>query len=460
MSSPAKTNTRAKLLYIDDDVGSREAVSATLVQRDFEVVCADSGAHALQVLERFDCDVLVTDLRMPGMSGVELCQRVHTSWPQLPVVLVTAFGSLETAVAAIRAGAYDFITKPIQVPELLLTLTRALEHRRLKEENQQLREAAAEQRLPSTMIGQSPAMQAIYAVVNRVAATDATVLITGESGTGKELVAQAVHQRSARAAAPLVAFNCAALPESMIDSELFGHARGAFTDAKALHKGLFVQAHGGTLFLDEIGEMPLGMQVKLLRALQERVVRPVGGEREIGFDARLVAATSRDLQTDVAEGRFREDLFYRLNVIPIHMPPLRARGHDILAIADYYIQRFALRFDKPVTGLSAPAADKLLAYSWPGNVRELQNCLERAVVLAQSEWIMLDDLPEHICAFERTHFLVPLESPLELLPMVEVERRYILQVLTALHGSKSQAALALGFDRRTLYRKLKAYGLD
>ncbi|HEX4354779.1 MAG TPA: sigma-54 dependent transcriptional regulator, partial [Polyangiales bacterium] len=449
---------QAKLLFIDDDVAVCDAVSATLIRHGFDVVCANAGADALIALERGAFDAVVSDLNMPGMSGLELCRRAHATSPQLPVVLVTAFGSLATAVGAIRAGAYDFISKPIQVPELLLTLERALEHRRLKEENEQLRDAVARQESIAEMVGESQAMKDVYAVVARLSGTDASVLITGESGTGKELIAQAVHRRGSHSAGPLVAINCAAIPETMLESELFGHARGAFTDARTERKGLFVQANRGTLFLDEIGEMPLSTQVKLLRALQERLVRPVGSDREVPFDARVVSATSRDLETDVAEQRFREDLYYRINVIRIHLPPLRARGNDVLLIAEHFLRRFALQFKKELSGFSTAAAEKLIAYAWPGNVRELQNCVERAVVLSQRDRIGIEDLPSHVSAFEGTKFVVPLENPLELLPMEEVERRYILQVLKALHGSKTQAAISLGFDRRTLYRKLRSYG--
>ena len=451
---------RAKLLFIDDDVAVCDVVGALLTKRDFDVVCVQAGAAALRALECDEFDVVVSDLNMPDMSGLELCRRTHASWPQLPVVLVTAFGSMETAVAAIRAGAYDFIAKPIQIQELLLTLKRALEHRQLTQENARLRDAVARQRPPNDMIGESPVMRDVYGMIGRLSGTDATVLITGESGTGKELVAQAVHQRSPRSTGPLVAFNCAAIPETMLESELFGHARGAFTDARTQRTGLFLQANGGTLFLDEIGEMPLSTQVKLLRALQERVVRPVGSDRELPFDARVLSATSRDLETDVAEQRFREDLYYRINVIRIHMPPLRARGNDVLLIAEHLIKRYARQFNKQVAGVAPPALEKLLAYAWPGNVRELQNTMERAVVLTQSDCVTVQDLPSHIVAFKGPHFVVPLENPLELLPMEEVERRYILQVLQALHGSKTEAAISLGFDRRTLYRKLKSYGVD
>ena len=450
----------AKVLFIDDDIAVCDAVRALLNQHGFDVVCATAGAAALVSLESDEFDAVVSDLNMPGMNGLELCRRARARWPSLPVVLVTAFGSMEAAVGAIRAGAYDFINKPIQIQELLLTLARALEHKQLKDENKQLREAVARQRPPSSFIGEAPAMLEVFALVGRVAPTDVTVLITGESGTGKELVAQALHRRSARSAGPLVAFNCAAFPESMLESELFGHTRGAFTDAKAHHKGLFLQANGGTLFLDEIGEMPQSTQVKLLRALQERKVRAIGGEREVPFDARVISATSRDLLSEVSERRFREDLYYRINVIRIHLPPLRARGNDVLLLAEHFVRQFAGHNKKQLSGIAGAAAEKLLAYTWPGNVRELQNCMERAVALTESDSIQLQDLPVHIREFKATTFVLPLENPLQLLPMEEVEKRYILQVLQALNNSKSLAATSLGFDRRTLYRKLKQYGVE
>ena len=448
----------AKVLLIDDDVAVCDVVSATLIHRGFAVVAVHSGSEALAALEHDEVDAVVSDLNMPGMSGLELCRRLHASRPNLPVILVTAFGSMETAVAAIRAGAYDFIAKPIQIPELVLTLERALEHRQLKEENQQLRETVARHQGPAEIIGQSAAMQEVFALLGKIGGTHATVLITGESGTGKELVAQALHKAGPQSAGPMVAFNCAAVTDTMLETELFGHTRGAFTDAKNERKGLFVQANGGTLFLDEIGEMPMTTQAKLLRALQERKVRPVGSDHDVPFDARVLSATSRDLETLVAEQRFREELYYRINVIRIHMPPLRARGNDVLLLAEHFVRRFAKQADKQVSGVAAAAAEKLLHYAWPGNVRELQNTIERAVALTQSDCVTLQDLPAHISQFKGPSFVLPVENPLELLSMDEVEKRYILQVLQAVSGNKTDAAVALGFDRRTLYRKLKAYG--
>src|SRR5262249_9211786 len=377
--------------------------------------------------------------------------------PDVPVVVITAFGSLETAIAAMRAGAYDFITKPFEVEALELTLQRAVQHRSLREEVKRLRRVVAEGQHIGELTGQSSAMKTVYDLIARVGESEASVLITGESGTGKEVVARALHQRSRRTAGPFVAINCAAMPEALLESELFGHVKGAFTDAKQAAQGLFVQASGGTLFLDEIGDMPLGLQPKLLRALEERRVRPVGGAGEVAFDARVVAATNRDLESAVDERRFREDLFYRINVIHIQLPPLRARGNDVLLLAQHFIESFAAMSDKKVTGLSTAAAEKLLAYHWPRNVREVKNCIERAVALTRYEQIAVEDLPEKIRDYPQSHVIVASDDGSDLVSMEEVERRYILRVLQAVAGNKTLAAQILGFDRKTLYRKLDRY---
>lgn len=451
-----------KLLFIDDDRAVCDVVHAALSKRGFDVACGSGGKAALDTLEASKVDVLMTDLHMPGMDGLELCRRASARWPNLPIVVVTAFGNLESAVAATRAGAYDFIAKPIQLEELLLTLARALEHGRLKRENKRLQETVRGQiaSRPANMLGDSAVMRELYQLLHRIEDSAATVLITGESGTGKELVARTLHARGGNSRGPLVAVNCAAVPEGILESELFGHVRGAFTDASSARSGLFLQAKGGTLFLDEIGDMSPSLQVKLLRALQERKVRPVGGDREIDFDARLVAATSCDLETEVAEHRFREDLYYRINVIRVEVPPLRVRGTDVLRIAEHFIAEYAGRTKKAVTGITRPAAEQLLAYRWPGNVRELQNCMERAVALTSFEQIVVEDLPDKVRTTRSHQEVETAEDPAELPPLAEIERRYILRVLEAVHGSKSQAADLLGLDRRTLYRKLKLYAAD
>ncbi|MGZ3477373.1 MAG: sigma-54-dependent transcriptional regulator, partial [Polyangiales bacterium] len=367
-----------RVLVVDDEASMRDYLQTALPRRGFEVSACATAEEASARLTSEEVDVVLTDLNMPGTTGIELCSRVVQSHPDVPVIVLTAFGNFQSAVEAIRAGAYDFLTKPVHLEPLSIALERAVQHRRLRTKVKRLRLAVEHGRGLGELVGQSPSMQEVYDLLARVADSDATVLVTGESGTGKEVVARALHRRGRRASGPFVAINCAAMPESLLESELFGHVRGAFTDAKASRTGLFLQAHGGTLFLDEIGELPLSLQPKLLRALQEKRVRPVGATQEMPFDARIVAATNRDLETAVEEGRFREDLFFRINVIQIDLPPLRARGNDILYLAQTFLRTFAERASKKVIGLSTSAGQKMLEYSWPGNVRELQNAMERA----------------------------------------------------------------------------------
>ena len=447
------------VLIVDDDRSMCEWLEAGLTRRGFDVSFRTSAEDAIARIRFEDFDVVVTDLNMANVSGTELCARLADIRPDVPAVVITAFGSLETAIEAMRAGAYDFITKPFEIEALVLTLERAVAHRKLREEVVRLRRVVSDAHRFEEILGGSAAMKAVYDLIERVAETDASVLITGESGTGKELVARALHKRSRRNAGPFVAINCAAMPENLLESELFGHVRGAFTDAKTSRTGLFVEAHGGTLFLDEIGELGLGLQPKLLRALQERRVRPLGGGNEVDFDARMIAATNRDLETAVEEKRFREDLFYRINVIHLALPPLRARGNDVLLLAQHFVQRFADQFNKRVVGISAGAGEKLLGYAWPGNVRELQNAIERAVALCRLDEIVVDDLPEKIRDFRSSHVLVAAQDPSELLSLEEVERRYILRALETLGGNRTLTAHKLGLDRKTLYRKLQRYGV-
>jgi two-component system response regulator HydG len=345
----------------------------------------------------------------------------------------------------------------VQLDVLAIALRRAAQHKALREEVKRLRSAAAVPP-PSELLGTSPLIRAVQDIVGRVADSEASVLITGESGTGKEVVARALHTTSRRHDGPFVAINCAAMPEPLLESELFGHARGAFTDAKEAHVGLFARATHGTIFLDEIGDLPLGMQPKLLRVLQERTVRPLGTSNEIPVDVRVVAATNRDLESAIEEHRFREDLYFRLNVIPIALPPLRARGSDILLLTQHLLLRAAEREKKNILGVSSSTAERLLTYSWPGNVRELQNCIEHAVALARYEQISPEDLPDKIRSYKSSHILIAADNPSELVPMEEVERRYILRVLEAVAGNKTAAARVLGIERKTLYRKLERYG--
>jgi two-component system response regulator HydG len=447
-----------KVFVVDDEREMTDLVQLGLKKRGFTVVTFGNGADALAGLSEHDVDVVVTDLNMKGMTGLELCQHIVADRADLPVIVLTAFGSFETAVGAIRAGAYDFVTKPVEIEALAIAIRRAGEHRQLRGEVKRLREAVKTAYGRSDLVGASPAMKQVYDLIDQVSATDATVLITGESGTGKEVVARAVHERSRRKVGPFVAINCAAMPEALLESELFGHAKGAFTDAKANRQGLFQQAHGGTLFLDEIGEMALALQPKLLRAIQERKVRPVGAEAEIPADVRIIAATNRDLEEMVEEKRFREDLYYRINVIHIPLPPLRARGGDVLLLAQHILGQYAVVFNKKVVGLSPAAAERLISYDWPGNVRELGNCLERAVALAHFEEIQVEDLPDKVRHKARTPALSGSDLP-ELLTLEEVERRHVLRVLEACNGNRTDAAKMLGLDRKTLYRKLLRWGV-
>jgi two-component system response regulator HydG len=450
-------DAKPRVLIVEDDAAMGALVVTALTRRGFLVELAASAEAALTKVDETQFDTVVSDVRMARMTGLELCERLVAKRPDVPVILVTAFGDLDTAIAAIRAGAHDFLPKPFEVEELALRVSRATELAALRAEVKRLRNSAATARFDD-MIGESPAMRRVFALVDRMAATEAPLLVTGETGTGKELVARAVHQRSARAKGPFVAINCAALPENLLESELFGHVRGAFTDAKASRSGLFVEARGGTLFLDEVGEMPMSLQAKLLRVLQERRVRPIGSDREVEVDLRVVSATHRDLESRIADGHFREDLFYRLNVVQIALQPLRERGSDVLALAHDYLRRIAERSHRPVVGIAPDAARKLVAYAWPGNVRELVNAMERAVALAEYDEITVADLPDKIQAFEPHHVLLASDDPSELVSLEEVEKRYILRVVEALGGNRTRAAEILRVDRKTLYTKLKTYG--
>ena len=444
-----------RVLIVDDERSMCELLEADLRHRDFDVVWHTSAREGFESLGRDAFDIVLTDLKMPEVDGIQFCRQIVAGRPDVPVIVMTAFGSLETAVAAIRAGAYDFITKPVEMDVLALTLQRAVRHRQLQEQVKILSHAVEQASRFEELLGESPVMQTLYDQLRQIADSEASVLITGESGTGKELVARSLHKQSRRRDGPFVAVNCAALPETLLESELFGHTKGAFTDAKTDRKGLFVQATGGTLFFDEIGEMPLSMQPKLLRALEESKVRPVGAQGEVSFDVRILTATNRDLESAVEDGRFREDLFFRINVIQIDVPPLRSRGTDTLLLAQHFVEQFAAHSGKEIVGLSEPVAEKLLAYTWPGNVRELRNVMERAVALTRYSKITAEDLPEKIRDYRSSQVFIGGSDPSELLPMEEVERRYIRHVLQAVDGNKTLAARVLGFDRKTLYRKLR-----
>jgi two-component system response regulator HydG len=446
---------KTEVLVVDDERDTCELLEMALARQGMQVATCTTAADALEKVTSRDFDVVLTDLTMPDMSGLELCERIIALRPDVPVVLITGHGSLETAMGAIRAGAYDFVTKPIESKTLGVVVSRAVQHRRLRDQIKQLR--AANDANQSLVIGGSAAMRKVADLIDRVGDSDASVLIHGETGTGKELVARAVHNKSKRREGPFVAINCAAVPHSLLESELFGHARGAFTDAKSTRMGLFQQANGGTLFLDEIGELPIDVQPKLLRALQERKVRPVGDNREIPYDARIVAATNRDLENEVREKRFREDLYYRINVVKLEVPPLRARGSDTLHLAHHFLKVFAERSGKSTLELSERAAERLMAYEWPGNVRELENCIEHAVALARFEQVTVEDLPEKLRGYLAGSFVATANDPTEIVTMEELEKRYLLRVFKLVGNNKSRAAEVLGIDRRTMYRKLERY---
>jgi two-component system response regulator HydG len=446
---------KTEVLVVDDERDTCELLEMALARQGMQVTTCTTAADALEKIASRDFDVVLTDLSMPETSGLEVCERVIALRPDVPVVLITGHATLETAMGAIRAGAYDFVTKPIESKTLGVVVSRAVQHRRLREQIRTLR--AARDANQSLIVGGSPAMRKVADLIDRVGDSDASVLIHGETGTGKELVARAVHNKSKRREGPFVAINCAAVPHSLLESELFGHARGAFTDAKSTRMGLFQQANGGTLFLDEIGELPIDVQPKLLRALQERKVRPVGDNREIPYDARIVAATNRDLENEVREKRFREDLFYRINVVKLEVPPLRSRGSDTLHLAHHFLKQFAERSGKPTLELSERAAERLMAYEWPGNVRELENCIEHAVALARFDQVTVEDLPEKLRGYLAGSFVATANDPTEIVTMEELEKRYLLRVFKLVGNNKSRAAEVLGIDRRTMYRKLERY---
>jgi DNA-binding NtrC family response regulator len=445
------------VLVIEDDKDMCEMLSVGLARRGFEVSSYVSGRRGLAAVQLNRTDVVLADINLPDMNGLEICKAIAANQPDIPVIIMTAFGSMDTAIAAIRAGAYDFITKPLDMDILALSLDRAVRYRNLRETVKELRHAVKQPRRFDNLVGESPIMEELFSKLGRIADSEATLLITGESGSGKELIARAVHLNSGRKGHPLVTINCAAMPGQLLESELFGHKKGAFTDAGRHHKGLIMEADGGTLFLDEVGEIPLDLQPKLLRALEERCLRPVGGTVERTFDVRIIAATNRDLESAVEDGLFREDLFYRLNVINIEMPPLRSRGADILLLAVKFLEDIAARQKKAVTGISNSAAEKLLDYEWPGNVRELRNAIEHAVALTHFEKIVPEDLPEKIRLFRKDYILVGAQDPMELISMEEMERRYIMHVLKTTGGNRTLTARILQVDRKTLYRKLQRF---
>jgi two-component system response regulator AtoC len=443
---------QVKILVVDDEAIIRDSLHDWLGDAGYQVSTAEDGSQALQIIQEEKPSVAFVDLVMPGMDGLELLRRAKEISPNLEVVIITAYGSIPTAINAIREGAYDYIEKPFCPERAELLIEKLLEHQRLLEENIALQHKLEERYRFENIIAKSPRMQQVIEVIKVVAKSNATVLVTGETGTGKELVARAVHLQSHRRDKPFVAVSCAALPESLLESELFGHEKGSFTGAYSQKKGKFEVANRGTLFLDEIGEMSANIQVHLLRVLEEKEFNRVGGNEPIKVDVRLISATNRDMKQAVDRGEFREDLYYRLNVVNIELPPLRERTEDIPLLAQHFLKRFVLENQKELTGFSAEATDFLLKHDWPGNVRELENAIERAVILAQNPIVEVADLSQQN--------LVTVGSNLSEKRLKQVEKEHIQNVLSETGGNYTEAARILGISRMTLYNKAKAYGLS
>jgi two-component system, NtrC family, response regulator AtoC len=443
--------SKANILLIDDDQGTVALLREVLEKEGYAVDDAKTGREALSRARALPYDVVLADLRLPDLDGIEVLRVLHACDPDLSVIVMTAFGSMETAVEAIRTGAYDYISKPFNLEEVRLTVRRACERRRLLQDNRMFRQALREKYRFENIVGTSPKMVEVYRTVARVASTRSTVLLVGESGTGKELIAQAIHYNSPRAGGLFVAIDCGALPDSLLESELFGHEKGAFTGAQTLKKGLFEVAHGGTVFLDEVGDISPSLQAKLLRVLQEHEVRRIGGIEPIKVDIRVITATRRDLEALVKAGTFREDLFYRLSVVAITLPLLRERKEDIPLLATHFLRKYASEVEKNISHLAPEAMALLCHYDWPGNVRELEHVIERAVTLTANPILLADDLPSKLQQ--------PAPAPDVFPSLEEMEKRHIQQALEKAEGNKNQAATLLGVSRRTLYRMVKRHRL-
>lgn len=449
------------ILVVDDDEAHRGMLRTMLRSWGYAVEEASDGDEAVALVREKAFAVVLTDVRMARLSGINALKGILEYNPALPVVLMTAYSSVETAVEALRLGAYDYLVKPLDFDNLKSVLHQAIEHSRLSVENRELRRQLSNTASMPGIIGRSSAIAHMQEIIDTVAPTEATVLISGESGTGKELVARALHAHSSRADKIFVTVNCAALAENLLESELFGHEKGSFTGAERRREGRFAQAHGGTLFLDEVGEMPLSVQAKLLRALQQGEVQRVGSDTQLTVDVRVLAATNRDLRQEVAQKRFREDLFFRLNVISVDVPPLREREEDIPLLAAHFLEGFASRNRKVVRGFSPQALDTMLRYSWPGNVRELENAVERAVILCHGDLITGRELPSMLsCAIQEDARPAEPDASLAGLPLDAVERRAIEETLRQAGDNKSEAARRLGITRATLHNKLRKYGLE
>jgi len=458
-----KTDEGKRILVVDDEANLRHMLQVVLKKQGYLVDESVDGSDALRMAEQAAYDFILCDIRMPNVDGPEFIRRSIASGSDATIIMMSAYGTVDTAIECMKLGAYDYISKPFKNDEILLVLRKAEERERLKQENRQLRAEVGREYSFSNIIGKTPRMRDIFSLITKVCDFKTTVLILGESGTGKELIARAIHHNSNRRKSPFVALNCGAIPETLLESELFGHVKGAFTDAVSDKAGLFVQADGGTLFLDEIGEMPPFLQVKLLRVLQEGEVRPVGAGSARTVDVRVVSATSRDLARDVAEGRFREDLFYRLNVFSITVPPLRDRAEDIPLLAGHFLEKYGERFGKTGASLSPEALKACMDYRWPGNVRELENCIERGLVLCEQQVIGVDCLPENI-RMSTSSAPVSMAVPDDCLSLKQaaerLERDLIRRVLDKTGGNRTHAARILEISHRALLYKLKEYGIE
>ena len=450
---------KPRILVVDDEESHRIMLRAVLKEEGYEVSEASDGTEAVKAVEQEPFDLILMDIRMRTMDGIEALGEIRKISPLVPVLIMTAYASVKTAVEALKAGAFEYLTKPLDTDELKILIEKALEIYHLRAENVALKERLGDRFNFSKIIGRSPRMKEVFDTLSLVAPTDATVLILGESGTGKELVANSIHHNSPRASQSFIKVSCAALPETLLEGELFGHEKGAFTGAIARREGRFQLAHRGTIFLDEVGEMSVTTQTKLLRVLQEKEFEPLGSTRTVKADVRVIAASNKDLEREVKEGRFREDLFYRLNVVPVSLPPLRERKDDIPALAAHFFAIYRDKNRKELKDISGKAMDLLTRYDWPGNIRELENGIERAVILARGEIIAPADLPLPIQALSRDREIQGLNLPSGI-SLQEVERALILKTLDDTGGNRSRAAEILGINRRTLQNKLKEYGIN
>ncbi|HSE37275.1 MAG TPA: sigma-54 dependent transcriptional regulator [Blastocatellia bacterium] len=449
-------NISQRILIVEDEAPMCELLTSFFSEKGYNVDTAQDGEHALARLEERDYALVITDIKLPGMSGLELLASIRVDWPEVAVVIMTAFSSISSAVEAMKLGAEDYIGKPFQLDELAITVEKALERRSLRREVRELRAEVRGRYNFSNIVGRSKPMQQLFEVIKRIAARrDASALITGSTGTGKELVARAIHYNSDRRDAPFMPINCSAIPDTLLESELFGYQKGAFTGAQETRRGLIEEAQGGTVFLDEINTLSPSLQVKLLRVLQERVVRRVGGRENLQIDIRLVSASNQDLEEAAKRGEFRQDLFYRLNVVPVRLPDLKDRREDIPLLVFHFLQKFAQQHGEPSRRFANDAMRVLMTHSWPGNVRELENAVEHALTMGKGEILLPGDLPLSVTAPERD---IVQEATLDDVSLAELERRYILRILEKMGGHQIKTSRVLGIDRRTLYRRLRQYG--